>query len=48
MMNSKIHKADLEELADFVTVSSGFYDQLGDYYDQEAQEWLKEKLKAVD
>jgi hypothetical protein len=35
--------AEPEDFVDFVTVISDFYDQLEAYYNQKAQDWLKEK-----
>jgi hypothetical protein len=37
-------ETDLESLASFVSVDSDFYPQLGNWYDDEAEELLRERL----
>lgn len=40
-------KQMLDEMVDFVTVSSDFYPEIGQWYRQEAQEWYRKRLAEL-
>lgn len=41
-----IHETDPEEIVDFVSVSSVFYEDLELYFRDDAQRWLEEKQRG--